>query len=96
MFVGVAYITLDTKDCMSLKENRNVTRSLIARSKRKFPNFSISQIGNANNFKEASIGISFVASNKEIVSKSLLKCMDFIEEYSFRTILESNNEVLSF
>ncbi len=95
-FVAAGYISLDTHECKSLKETRSIIKSIIERSRAKFKNVSISQVGDANHYKISTVGLSYVSNESDHSEKVIKKVMDFIEEYSFRKILESNFEVLSF
>jgi len=95
MYVAAGYITLDTSECSSLKEKRSITRSLIDKAKAKFSPLSIAEVGNADNFKKATIGVSVVSNDKEIIASILSKILQYLEESSFRTILAAEAQIFA-
>jgi uncharacterized protein YlxP (DUF503 family) len=95
MFVAAGFITLDTSECKTLKEKRSIARSIIDKTKAKYNSTAIGEVGYADNLKLLKIGVSVVANEQTIVETMLTKTIVFIEENSFRTIVETNAQIYS-
>ena len=96
MHVGTGFISLDTSECRSLKDKRRIVKSLITKANSKFSNAAVAEVGDANSFKSAEIGISVLANDQTVVESMLSKVMQYVEEQSFRTILDAKAEVFLF
>lgn len=78
MHVGVVTIDLEVTDALTLKDKRQVLRSLLARIRNAF-NASVAEVGHLNAHTLATIGIAAVANEKPYVNGMLEKIVDMIE-----------------
>ena len=78
MHVGIATINLEVTDAMTLKDKRQVIRSLLARIKNNF-NVSAAEVGQLDAHTLATLGIASVANDKAYVHGMLQKVVDLIE-----------------
>ena len=78
MHLGTATITLLLHDTHSLKDKRQIVKSLIETTRRKF-NISIAEIDDLDNWRRAIIGVACVANEKGYVNQVLDKVIDTLE-----------------
>ncbi len=78
MHVGIATINLEVTDAMTLKDKRQVIRSLLARIKNNF-NVSAAEVGELNAHTLATLGIAAVANDKAYVHGMLEKVVNLVE-----------------
>lgn len=78
MHVGIVTIELEITDALTLKDKRQVIRSLLARIRNTF-NVSAAEVGHLNAHTLATFGISAVANDKAFVNSVLEKVVDLIE-----------------
>lgn len=95
MYIAAGYVTLDTGECRSLKEKRSIVNSLIGKTRSRFTNAAISEVGNADNMRKARIGVSLVSNDQVVAQTMLSKTLQFLEDYSYRTILDSRAEIFA-
>jgi len=93
MYVAAGFIVLDTSECISLKENRSIVRSLIGKASAKFTLAALAQVGNANDIKSASIGAAVISNDHLIAQTMLSKVLQYLEQNCFRKILDSKAEI---
>lgn len=92
MIVAAGFITLDTRECKSLKEKRSIIKSIMGKAKTKFQNAAFAEVDHQNLSSKATIGISVVSNETSFAQTILLKILDFIEDIAFRTTLEHKVE----
>jgi uncharacterized protein YlxP (DUF503 family) len=78
MFVGTAEIELSIPAARSLKDKRQVVKSIIEKIKHRF-NASIAEVGYLDTWKTALIGVSCVSNNKTHVEEMIQNVVDFME-----------------
>jgi len=78
MHVGIATIDLEVTDAMTLKDKRQVIRSLLARIRNTF-NVSAAEVGHLNAHTLATLGIAAVANEKGYVEGLIAKVVNMIE-----------------
>ncbi len=78
MHVGVATIDIEVTDALTLKDKRQVVRSLLARIRNNF-NVSAAEVGHLNAHTLTTFGIAAVANDKGYVHGMLEKVVDLIE-----------------
>ena len=79
MRVGVSQITLRLPGCHSLKEKRQVIRSLTARVRNQFE-VAIAEVDEQDSWHIAILGVSCVSNNSQHVDSVLARVQRFIEE----------------
>ena len=81
MHVGVVTVEIEVTDAMTLKDKRQVMRSLLARIRNAF-NVSAAEVGHLDAHSLATLGIAAVANEKAYVNGMLEKVVDLIERES--------------
>lgn len=79
MFVGICRIELLLLEGCSLKEKRQVVRSIIERLQHRF-NISIAEIGHLQAQRRAEIGLAAVSNETHHLEKIIGKIVDFVEQ----------------
>jgi len=79
MFIDGMKMVLYTPQCLSLKDKRAITKSLINKVRNKY-NVSISEIDYLDNIKKIGIGIAIVTNNPSLNKESLDKILSFIQD----------------
>ena len=95
MVVGVCHLDLVLPQGSSLKEKRQVIKSLITRIRDKF-NVSISEVGGHELWQRAQVGICLVGTDKRFINSSLDKVIDYIEGLGLLEIVSSKMEFIHF
>ena len=78
MHLGTLVITLHLHDTQSLKDKRQIIKSLVETTRQKF-NISIAEVDDLDSWRRAQIGIACVANDKRYVNQVLDKVLDSIE-----------------
>lgn len=78
MIVGILKVNLYINDVFSLKEKRQVIKSIIERTRVKFK-ISIAEISQNDLWNNSVIGTSVVSNDKDIVENLMKSIIDFIE-----------------
>ncbi len=96
MVIGVLKIELYMNGNRSLKEKRQVLKSLIQRTKSKFSNVSISEVDPHNLWQRATIGVSFVSNERPYVNSTLDQVLRFIDSLGTVHIVAREMEIIHF
>jgi uncharacterized protein YlxP (DUF503 family) len=91
MVIGVCEITLHLPTCHSLKEKRQVIKSLMARVRNQFE-VAIAEVAEQDRWQLAIIGVSCVSNSNQLASEILNHVQRYIEETRPDVIL-SNVEI---
>lgn len=91
MHVGIATISLEVTDALTLKDKRQVTRSLLARIRNNF-NVSAAEVGQLNSHTMTTFGIAAVANEQAYVHGLLEKVVAFIERESRVVLVDYHTE----
>ena len=79
MTVGVCRITLRLPGCHSLKEKRQVIKSLMARVRNQFE-VAIAEVDEQDSWHTAILGVSCVSNNSQHIDSVLAHVQRYIEE----------------
>ena len=90
MVIGVCEITLHLPDSHSLKEKRQIVKSIIARVRNQFE-VAIAEVNENDRWQIAVLGVSCVSNSSQIASELLERVRRFIEE-TRPDVLLSNTE----
>lgn len=82
-------ISLIDLNLNSLKEKRSLTKSMLAKTRRRY-NVSISEVGDFESLDFLLIGLASVGTSNKNVDKSLDQCIKFIEGTYPLEIIEIN------
>lgn len=94
MVVGVAEIELHLPECTSLKQKRQLLRSVLDRVKAKY-NVSISEVLHHDLWQRATLGIAYVTQTQHQARKVLSSIERFIENNQQMEILENRVDIFS-
>ena len=78
MHIGTLTIVLYMHDTESLKDKRQILKSLIETSRRKF-NISIAEVDDLDKWRRATLGIACVANDIQYLNRVLDKVVDTLE-----------------
>jgi uncharacterized protein len=92
MYVGICRLDLMLSDCSSLKDKRQVIRSLIERLKSRF-NISIAEVGFLDLLRRSEIGFSVVSNETRHLESLMGKVVNFIEGDSRVQIVSIHKEI---
>jgi uncharacterized protein YlxP (DUF503 family) len=79
MVIGVCEITLHLPECHSLKEKRQIVKSLMARVRNQFE-VAIAEVGENDRWQIARIGLSYVSNSSQHANEVLQHVRRYIEE----------------
>lgn len=78
MHIGTLTITLYLHDTESLKDKRQILKSLLATARQKF-NISIAEVDDMDLWRRATVGVACVANDGAFVNAVLDKVLDHFE-----------------
>ncbi|HZR43623.1 MAG TPA: DUF503 domain-containing protein [Ktedonobacteraceae bacterium] len=79
MIIGACEITLHLPECHSLKEKRQVIKSVMARVRNQFE-VAIAEVEEMDRWQIAKLGVSCVSNNRQHANEVLTHVQRFIEE----------------
>ncbi|WP_338253379.1 DUF503 domain-containing protein [Dictyobacter halimunensis] len=79
MVIAAAEITLHLPECHSLKDKRQIIKSIMARVHNKFE-VSIAEVGDNDLWQSAKIGLSHVSNSSQLADELLSHIRRYIEE----------------
>ncbi len=80
-------------DCQSLKEKRQVLKSLKDQTKNKF-NVSIAEVDAQNHHRQATLGVACVANDAQDANRVLSKVVNFVEQFRLAEIVKYEIEII--
>ncbi len=92
MHIGTLTIVLHLHDTESLKDKRQIIKSLIETTRQKF-NISIAEVDDLDAWRRATIGVAFVSNDKQYVNRVLDKVLDTLESNPLLDVGEVDMEV---
>ena len=95
MVVGVCTVTLVIHDSHSLKDKRQVLKSVIEKGRGRF-NVSVAETGANDLWQRAEIGIAAVGNDKAFVNSVLDRALNFIEGMHLAEVTDTGIELLNF
>ena len=94
MRVAIMTVDLHVSAAQSLKEKRQVVRSLKDRLFARF-NMSIAEVGSQDLWQRAELGIAMVCLDAKSADAAMRKVEDFIRGHHGATLLNVDREILS-
>ncbi len=79
MVIGVCEITLHLSECHSLKEKRQIVKSILARVRNQFE-VAIAEVDENDRWQIAILGITCVSNSSPLASEVLERVRHYIEE----------------
>ncbi len=93
MVIGTLTVTLQVPDSGSLKDKRQVVRSLTSQLRNTF-NIAVAEIGDQNLWQSAVIGIACVSSDTRHADEMCQKVLRFVDDHGEALILGSHFELI--
>ena len=94
MNTGVCRIKLHIPQNQSLKQKRRVIKSITARLRNQY-NISISEVDDQDLWQIATLGISCVSNNSNLIDETLTKVVNYIvQNYPELEIIERDVEII--
>ena len=93
MHVATLTVILHLPEGSSLKDKRQVIKSLIETTRRKF-NVSIAEVADQDIWRRATLGIAFVSNDASFANRVLDKVLDYIESNPEVDVGEVEMEIL--
>ncbi len=93
MVVGLMTVELYLGDIFSLKEKRQIIKSIIERIKNRY-NVSIAEVDKQNVKRHAVIGMACVSNSNKLVDRQLDLILDFMEADGRFVVQEIHKELL--
>ena len=78
MFIGICKLELLLPESLSLKDKRQVVRSIIERLKNRF-NVSIAEVGHLEALKRTVLGLALVSNETAYLEKMMGKVINFVD-----------------
>ena len=93
MHVGILQVEISIPDAMSLKDKRQVVKSLKDRIAHGH-NVSIAEVGALDEHRRSIIGVAMVSNDKRYVEGALSKLVDFIRMVPQASLIDYQIELL--
>lgn len=94
MVVGVLRISLLIHDNQSLKEKRQVLKSLMEKVRNRF-NVSVAEVGDNDIWQRAEVGVTAVGNDRAFMNSVLDKVLDFIEGLHTAEVVSHEIELIN-
>ncbi len=93
MLVGICEVRFSLYDVGSLKEKRQVVKSLIERLKSRY-NISIAELGDLDSWNMSTIGFAYVSNDSRRIESSVDKIINFIDGDHRLEIIDVDFEII--
>jgi len=93
MVVGTLSVTLQVPTSTSLKDKRQVVRSLVARLRHTF-NVAVAEVGDQDLWQSAVIGVACVSENARHADEMCQKVLNFVHDDGEALVLGSRFELV--
>jgi uncharacterized protein YlxP (DUF503 family) len=92
MIVGVCTIELRIRETRSLKEKRQVVKSIITRVKNNF-NVAVAEVDDQDKWQRAVLGVAVVSTAQDHANGILSKVVNFVESMYVADLLDYHIEI---
>ena len=93
MHIGTLTIVLRLHDTESLKDKRQIIKSVVETTRQKF-NISIAEVDDLDSWRRATLGVAFVSNDSQHVNRVLDKVLDTLESNPLLDVGEVEMEIL--
>lgn len=94
MVVGVCGISLLIHDSQSLKDKRQVIKSLQEKVRNRF-NVSVAEVGSNDVWQRAELGVAAVGNDRAFINSVIDKVVNFIEDLHVAEIIDHRIEIIN-
>lgn len=95
MVVGIVRFDLYMEGNKSLKEKRRQIKSLIGKTKSRFPNISIAEVDSLDKWNKSTIGFSFLSNDVSFVNSKIDQILYFIQQISEYFMADTEREIIN-
>ena len=92
MHIGTLTIVVRMHDTESLKDKRQIIKSVIETTRQKF-NISIAEVDDLDQWRRATLGVAFVSNDQQHVNRVLDKVLDTLESNPLLDVGEVEMEI---
>jgi uncharacterized protein len=93
MVIGTLTVTLQVPDSESLKDKRQVVRSLTAKLRNTF-NVAVAEVADQDLWQSAVIGVACVSSDSRHADEMCQKVLRFVDDHGEALVLASHFELI--
>ena len=93
MMIGILSVSLHIPGSQSLKDKRQVIKSVIERTRNKF-NVAIAEIDDNDLWQRAVLGMVCIGNEKKIVNQIIDKTLNFIRSFPLIALIDFQIEIL--
>ncbi|NLJ41333.1 MAG: DUF503 domain-containing protein [Clostridiales bacterium] len=93
MFIAAVRVEILLYESQSLKEKRQVLKSLITKVQNQF-NVSVAEVDYLDSWRRAALGLAFVANGSVHAEKQMDRALDFIDDDPRYEIINIHKEVI--
>jgi len=93
MVVGTLTVTLQVPDSTSLKDKRQVVRSLTSRLRNTF-NIAVAEVDHQNLWQSSVIGVACISSDSRHADEMCQKVLRFVDDFGEALVLGSRFELI--
>jgi len=95
MVVGICHLDLHLHGNQSLKEKRQVLRTLSEKVKARF-NVSIAEVGDTDLWQRAKLGLAVVGTDQNHLNSTLSRMMNYIDNLNLAQVIDSTTEIVHY
>ena len=95
MVIGVCKVLLSIDSAFSLKEKRQIIKSILGRVKSRF-NTSIAEVDYNDSWKNTVIAAAYVSNNSKHAYSIMAKMVNFIESDTRAVLVDYTTEIMHF
>lgn len=93
MILGTLQLELYFPDPQSLKEKRQILKSVLTRLKQKF-NVSVSELDNMDKWQSSIIGVAYIGRNRNDIDRGLNSVVQFFDQEDQLQVVRQMKELL--
>lgn len=96
MVAGIIKFEIHMEGNRSLKDKRRQIKRIIGKTKSRFPNISIAEVGFLDKWNKSTLGFSMVSNEVSFVDSKLDQAFFFIQQISDFYITNNQKEIIHF
>ncbi|MBI5453377.1 MAG: DUF503 domain-containing protein [Deltaproteobacteria bacterium] len=94
MVIGVLRITVLIHESRSLKDKRQVLKSIVEKVKNRY-NVSVAEVDGSDLWQRGEIGVAVVSNDRALVNSVMDKVLDFVEGLHLAEVSDHAIEIIS-
>jgi hypothetical protein len=93
MIIGILSLRIHIPGSLSLKDKRQVIKSIMERTRNKF-NVAVAEIDDQDLWQKAVIGVVCIANEKKFINQMLDKVLNFVRSFPAINLIDFQIEIL--